>query len=207
MSTRGGFIERLEPVVHPKTRYLKEREVAFSELLGIFTNIANGKEFVLRLTGAAKKYTQFLSVSDREPFNKAIDDWNTNFLNPHQKERAWARILSVVMSSGVNRCDVKSPGISEVSRLIPLSPFRDSVIVAHVTAFAIISPNEILESSAHHEDYQKVRRLVYEVVAGRYGINLCMGAEYFVATRKGSKMLSITGVYILEVVPPIDRRE
>lgn len=198
--------------IQPNTRFLKEREAAFSELLEIFTNITAGKEFVNRLPDAAKKYSQFLSVSDREPLLKAVDDWNKNFLVPHEKNIAWAKILSVVMSSGANRCDVKSPGINEVNRLIPLSPFKNNDIIAHVTALAIISPNEVLQPLAHHEDYLKVRRLIYEVVAGRSGANLCLGAEYFVAGHirladdAAPMRWKADNPYVVEVVKPIDRR-
>ena len=165
-------------------QYLKDREESFKRLLEIFENITAGKEFVLRLPAAAKKYSQFLSVSDREPLIKAVDDWNLHFLNPIQKQNAWAKILSVVMSSGANRCDVNSPGLNEVTRLIPLSPFKFDSIVAHVTAFSIISPNKILHPSTHHEDCQKVRRLVYEAVVKKgSGVDLLMGAEYFVVGR------------------------
>ena len=199
-------------------QYLKDREQAFAELLEVFTNITAGKEFVLRLPDATKKYSQFLSVSDREPLIKAVDDRNLQFFTPSEKKKAWAKILSVVMSSGANRCDVKSPGIGEVKRLIPLSPFNDNDIVAHVTAHSIISPNDVLQATMHHEHYLAVRRLVYEAIIRNseksQRADICMGAEYFVAGKilwnvnylMWESVSSELNPYILQVVKPIDRR-
>ncbi len=187
--------------LQPNTRYFKDREAAFSELLCIFEKITAGQEFTNHLPAAAKKYSQFLLISDRGPFIKAVDDFNLHFLASNLKTNDWVRILSVVMSSGANRYGVRSPGVSEVARLIPLSPFKHWQIVAYVTALTIVSPNELLQSNAHHENYQKTRRLIYEWLNNiGCSVNLLMGAEYFVAVGQSVK-------YFLEVVKPIDRRE
>ncbi len=196
-------------------QYLKEREVAFAGLLEVLKKITAGEEYILRLPDAAKKYSQFLSVSDREPLIKAIDDWNKNFLNVAPKDDAWARILSVVMSSGVNRCDVKSPGLGEVKRLIPVSSFSQHDIIAYVTALGIISPNEILQPTAHHEHHLKVRRMVYAAVNRiENGTDICMGAEYFVTGKVlwnqnsvlWESVQNVYNPYVLQVIKPIDCR-
>lgn len=193
-------------------QYLKNREQAFIELLKIFQNITAGQEYTLRLPDATKKYSQYLSVSDREPLIKAVDDWNKNFLDPAPKKEDWAKILSMVMSSGVNRLDVESPGLSEVKRLIPFSPFKGCDIVAHVSAYAIISPNEILNPRAHHEHYLRVRRKIYEAVVKIVyrQSDILMGAEYFFAGKFWPAMRlpdwETGSTYLLQILKPIDRR-
>ena len=203
----------------PKNQqYLKAREQAFAELLDILKKNTGGNtinKLLDDLPDVARKYCQFLAVSDRELLTIAILDWIRYYYDHASKKEAWAKILSVVMSSGVNRCDVNSPGISEVARLIPLSPFKDAEIVANVSAHTIISPNEILQLGSHHEHYLEVRRLVYESIANYISSaacgDICMGAEYFVAGRlfweSGHYKHWGTGsLHILRVVEPIDRR-
>ena len=203
----------------PKNQqYLKAREQAFAELLDILKKNTGGNtinKLLDDLPDVARKYCQFLAVSDRELLTIAILDWIRYYYDYASKKEAWAKILSVVMSSGVNRCDVNSPGISEVARLIPLSPFKDAEIVANVSAHTIISPNEILQLGSHHEHYLEVRRLVYEAIIRNseksQKADILMGAEYFVTGKfmwvhDYPHHLRGDDLYILEVVKPIDRR-